>query len=307
MGKPDITVLTVLRDTGDDIVTWLAHLEQQTFPAARFEVLVVDAGDGRQRCDIVRRYAEAAPMPIRCVRQESDSIAAARNLGLREAQGRWVLFLDPDLLAGPGMVQTHAAAQERAGGTACVIGRIMRHPQLPEGVLTQWFLPEAWPHFLDAAAPDFLDCPAHNLSLPRSLVLDMGGFADGFRNSGFDALELAWRLGQSGIPASFAPDASGYIWRGVKFETEYRRQYVRGYALPALMAATDPQRVWRRFSVTGSTFQRLADILVMPYYLHACVQAEGQVRIIGRIFRRALRYAFRMGFRDAQKGREPKY
>jgi len=206
MGKPDVTVLTVLRERLDDIVTWLAHLEQQTFPAARFEVLVVDACDAHQCCDIVRRYAEAAPMPIRCVRQEGDGMAAARNLGLREAQGRWVLFLDPDLLAGPGMVQAHAAAQERAGGTACVIGRITRHPQLPEGVLTRWFLPEAWPHLLDTAPPDFLDCPAYNLSLPRSLVLDMGGFAGGFKNSGFDDLELAWRLGRSGISPSFAPD-----------------------------------------------------------------------------------------------------
>ncbi len=307
MGKPDVTVLTVLREGLDDVVTWLAHLEQQTFPAACFEVLVVDGCGAHPCCEIVRRYAEAAPMPIRCVRQESGGLAEARNLGLREAQGRWILFLDPDLLAGPGLVQAHAAAQERAGGAACVVGRITRHPQLPEGALTRWFLPEAWPHLLENAHPDFLDCPAHNLSLPRRPVLDMGAFAGGFGNSGFDDLELAWRLEQRGIAQCFAQDAPGYVWRNVPFEVEYRRQYERGYALPALMAATDPQRVRRRFPVAGNPFQRLADILVMPYYLRACLQAEEDVRIIGAIFRRTLRHAFRMGFHDAQKGRERKY
>lgn len=307
MGKPDATVLTVVWDAGESLATWLAHLEQQTFPAARFEVLVVDACGAHACCDMVRRYAAGAPMPIRCIRHEGSGLADARNLGMREALGRWLLFLNVDLLPGPGWVQAHVAAQESADGAACAAAPVARHPQLPGNLITRWFLPESWPHLAEEAPPSFLECSAQNLSLPRRALMDAGGFSGNFGHSGFDAMEMAWRLNRRKIPICSAAGATGFIWRGISFDAEYRRQYARGFALPALMAATDPAQVRRRFPVATNPFQQLADVLVMPHYLRACQQAQEDMRMVSAMFRRTLRYAFRSGFQDARKGREKKY
>src|SRR5215212_5734357 len=60
-----------------------------------FEVIVVDDGsqDGTQ--DVARRFADKDPR-VKLIRQENRGLAAARNRGLAESGGEYVVFLDSD-------------------------------------------------------------------------------------------------------------------------------------------------------------------------------------------------------------------
>ena len=76
------------------------------------EVIVVDDGstDGTGE-DLCSRYGDS----IRYLYQEQSGPSAARNLGAREARGRYLVFLDSDDTLFPGALESLTLAIERTG------------------------------------------------------------------------------------------------------------------------------------------------------------------------------------------------
>jgi len=62
----------------------------QTYPAV--EVIVVDDDSTDETAEIVQAYGKQ----IKLLRQQKQGAAAARNLGIRQAQGEYIAFLDAD-------------------------------------------------------------------------------------------------------------------------------------------------------------------------------------------------------------------
>jgi GT2 family glycosyltransferase len=75
----------------------LASLMCQRHPVS--EVVVVDNGPGSDTAEVARWAAEQ--LPVRHCPEPRRGYGAARNRGLREASGEWLLFLDDDCLAEP--------------------------------------------------------------------------------------------------------------------------------------------------------------------------------------------------------------
>jgi hypothetical protein len=139
----------------------------QTHP--RIEVIVVDDGSP----DYVERVASRYP-GVRCLRQPNDGLAAARNAGLKQASGEFVLFLDADDRLLPDAIATGlrelgtAPEAEMAAGTWRLIGEEgepvpAAAPEVPE---------EAYPALLESC---FISTPAAVL-YRRRLFGQIGGF-----------------------------------------------------------------------------------------------------------------------------------
>jgi hypothetical protein len=87
---PTFNRASLLADAIDSVLS-------QTY--RNWELIIVDDGSTDDTRDVVAAYSDAR---IRCVRQENRGQAAARNVGLSLASGRYLAFLDSDNRWKPG-------------------------------------------------------------------------------------------------------------------------------------------------------------------------------------------------------------
>ena len=138
----------------------------QTNPV--LEIIVIDDGSPD---DVA---AAASPyQSVRYIRQTNRGLAGARNRGLRECRGEYVLFLDSDDRILPDHVAISLEAFHQRPGNALVCGNY------------RWFgAPDTW-HVHDCTPrPDFygslLRCsfniPVHTALMWRGAVNQIGGF-----------------------------------------------------------------------------------------------------------------------------------
>ena len=92
-GKPLVSVIIPCYRQAEYLPEALDSVMAQTY--AEWEAIVVDDGSPDDTAGVAGRYA-GADGRIRLVRTENGGVSAARNVGLREARGLYVVALDAD-------------------------------------------------------------------------------------------------------------------------------------------------------------------------------------------------------------------
>ena len=77
----------------------------------KFELLLVDDGSPDKSVEICQQFTDTR---IKIIRQVNRGVAAARNNGIRHAQGEYIAFLDADDLWLPEKLEKHVNHLERA-------------------------------------------------------------------------------------------------------------------------------------------------------------------------------------------------
>jgi glycosyltransferase involved in cell wall biosynthesis len=85
------------------------------------QIVVVNDGSTDDTGEVARRYTG-----VTCVRQANLGLAQARNRGLDEATGRYIVFLDADDRLRPDALEVGLEASRRHGSCAFVFGRCER-------------------------------------------------------------------------------------------------------------------------------------------------------------------------------------
>jgi glycosyltransferase involved in cell wall biosynthesis len=104
---PTVSVIIPTYNRWPMIAEAVESVLAQSFTA--LEVIVIDDGSDDGTVDRLQKYAAS----LRVISQERRGVAAARNSGVRNAQGRYVAFLDSDdlWLSGKLEIQTAFMAQ----------------------------------------------------------------------------------------------------------------------------------------------------------------------------------------------------
>lgn len=115
---PQVSVLMACRNGGRTIDDAILSVRRQTM--AELELVVVDDRSADDTAARVAAHA-AADGRVKLVPGAGTGIAAARNLTLSQATGRWVAIVDSDDLVHPRHLEHLLAAAQRTGAevTAC--------------------------------------------------------------------------------------------------------------------------------------------------------------------------------------------
>jgi glycosyltransferase involved in cell wall biosynthesis len=118
---PDATVVIPTRDRCRRLELAVRSALGQT--GVELEVLIVDDGS----TDATEHMVLSIPDPrVRCLRRPvSEGVSVARNLGIAEARGRWVGFLDDDDAWAPTKLRCQIDAMVSSGRTWSYAGDVL--------------------------------------------------------------------------------------------------------------------------------------------------------------------------------------
>ena len=189
--------------------------------SVQWEVLVVDNNSRDQTREVVEDFCGRYPGRFRYLFEREQGLCAARNAGIRNAQGEIIAFTDDDVTVEP-MWLTNLTAHLENGEWAGAGGRV-----LPE----RSFSPPPWlalsgPHYLgghlyahfdlgDRAGE--LDRPAYgaNMAFRKSMFVKYGGFRTDLgrrpgNQIGGEDIEFGHRLMGAGERLRYEPSAVVY-------------------------------------------------------------------------------------------------
>lgn len=201
-----VSIVIVSRHRPEALRRCLTGVEQLQYTP--FEVIVVADPAGLA---VARSLPFAAALKL--VAFDEPNISAARNLGIAQAAGTVVAFIDDDAVPEPQWLRylmAPATDPAVAAFTGFVRGRNGISFQYQARRLNAWGIAEALS--LDPAAPTVLPAPATgaiktegtNMAFRRDVLLDLGGFDPAFHYF-LDETDLNMRLAQAGHATAIAP------------------------------------------------------------------------------------------------------
>ena len=189
----------------------LDGLASQTFPPDRFEVVVVLDGShpptesmlGESRC----------PFRLKWFVRPHHGETWARNFGLTQAVGDYLLFLDDDVLPDSHLIEKHMEAHQRSDRLV-VLGALQVHPDSPEKFLAETtdFTGAVFRRCsAEGYEPTYLDFLDGNFSTRKQYLAELHGWDESLEEyGGIDDFDLGYRLSKLGLTFRFEPQALGF-------------------------------------------------------------------------------------------------
>lgn len=189
----------------------LSCLEKQETNIS-FEVIIVDdcSTTPVQGLDLrdERRFT------LRVLRNEKNQgRAATRNRGIRETACEYILMIDDDIWAAPGLLQAHYEAQKRIGD-GVVVGRMPIAKDVNRDIWNEFY--SRWTDELHAQMEKRkYNLPYNffftgNVSVSKELLERVDLFDESFKGYSGEDTELGYRLKKNGVLFIYEPSAIGF-------------------------------------------------------------------------------------------------
>ncbi len=239
MSHPEISVIIGSYNQKEALEKVVQGFLEQSVDKVRYEVIIVDSSstDGTQ--EMMLNYND----PIRFVCQENQGKTGARNTGVRLSKAPLILITDADMIPHPDLIKTHLRAHRESKEVTCFEGVTLNlktlewptedenlYPYIREKIQSGKKL--GWWYFLTG-----------NISMPKSLYKQEGGFSTAFQGYGWEDLELGYRLFKKKIPLRYLKEAINYHYHVVTQEEEIARNVKKGESAK-IMLSLHPELKW---------------------------------------------------------------
>ena len=238
--SPLVSVVIPAFNAASTLPACLDALAHQAYPAADYEVIVVDDGSGDDTAAVARRCGAT-----RVVLGSHGGPGQARNAGAEVAQGQILLFVDADCEPLPNWIAEMVRPLDDPQVVA-VKGSYRTRQGSPVARLAQCEFEERYELLARVPSTDFVD--SHSAAFRTAVFRAAGGFDPSLRQN--EDVELSYRLATSGHRLVFNRRAQVYhrhpaTWRAylrVKVQRGYWRMLVyRRYPGKALRDSYTPQ------------------------------------------------------------------
>lgn len=196
----------------------LESLAQMNFPAADFEVIVVDNGSNDRTKEIAHSFS--ARLNLTVLEKKDGNISAVRNWGARVARGRIFAFTDADCVVPPAWLECAGELLKSPH-----IGIIGAHGLIPED--SSWVAKTWYRDIATAKRGEVSYVPTLDLMVRRSVFFNVGGFDESLETN--EDYEFCQRVGRAGFVILGVPEI-GVIHLGTpqRFAAFYRKQHWHG-------------------------------------------------------------------------------
>jgi O-antigen biosynthesis protein len=216
---PRISVVVCTHNGAQTLAECLGRVRELSYPD--FETIVVCDGSRDRSAQIARQLGALV------IESEHRGLSHARNLGIAQADGEIVAFLDDDAYPDPDWLHYLALGfrDERNAGVG--------GPNLPprEGRLVPDCVAAApgGPIHVLVSDREAEHVPGCNMAFRRSALEEIGGFDERFRTAG-DDVDVCWRLQKAGRTLGFSAGAVVMHHRRGSVRRYLKQQYGYGKA-----------------------------------------------------------------------------
>jgi glucosyl-dolichyl phosphate glucuronosyltransferase len=167
--RREVAAVVCTRNRPDLLRLALDGLARQTLARDRYEVVVVDNGDG-SGSEVAR--ASGADVVLRV---PEPGLSRARNAGWRAASGSWLAFLDDDAVASDDWLEVGLELVERSSAIVAGGPILPLYDERPPGWFRDEYELRTWGEAERMLAPGE-SFSASNLFLARTVLAAVGGF-----------------------------------------------------------------------------------------------------------------------------------
>ncbi len=233
MKKFKLSIIIPTYNRKEYLLKCLSKIQKQNLDES-FEIIIVDDGSTDNTKNYIKKFIKKTNIPIKYFKQKNLGPATARNFGIKNARGEYILFMGDDTYPiNKNFLQLHIELLEKYPNCAS-LGFILWHPKYRKNKFMQFLCPKG-PQFNYGSVRKYDICPfemfwTSNIALKKSWF-DNNYFDENFPYAAYEDIELGYKLCLKGLKIVFNHDAIIYHDHYYNIELFLDRQYKAGKSL----------------------------------------------------------------------------
>ena len=232
---PKVSIIIPTFNRARVLAQTIDRIESQTISPDLYEVIVVDNASTDDTQSVLAQKRRQF-RNLKSLIQSKPGAAPTRNAGLSKASGEIVLFIDNDILAEPDLIERHIEYHARYSD-ASIIGNVITPWNDKTDPILRYLHHRGIynPYTITSGPMDFSYYHTGNVSTPRSMLVEVGGFNEEFFVYGMEDIELGYRLQKAGCRMINGEQARAVHQYFPTYEEFIERCEQAGYSLGKLI------------------------------------------------------------------------
>lgn len=225
-----ISIVIPCYNVASTIGTLLSGLHNQTIDSSIYEIIVIDDGSTDETIEETSRFTD-----VIVLKQNQSGPGAARNLGMNQAKGELILFLDADLRVSESLLEKHIEFHKNNDQVFATGGSVEPYENYP---LFSWALVDHFSSWFNAHpavvyTSDIEYLPSLNFCIKndKKLLKRELAWDNGLTHTGEDVI-YCYKIKQLGLKLAFLSDAVVYHQDRMTIGGYWKHLYRWGYHAP---------------------------------------------------------------------------
>lgn len=240
--KPEISVVIGAYHQKEVLAKTLDALFNQSLLPSLYEIIVVDSQSTDGTDELLKSLKPECG--FRYFIRENEGKSGARNFGVSQALADIVLITDADMVADHQLIEMHLNAHKATFLKACFEGLTYNLNRVEEGIVPHNIKPYITRDYGNLAPLGWYYFLTGNLSFPKRLFEQAGGFSTDFTGYGWEDIELGYRFFKQRIPLFYLKTAMNYHFHDINPIKVIDRNFDKGQSARVFLAKHPEQKLF---------------------------------------------------------------